>query len=353
MVVAALGETDTPIGFTADGSRVVLSRAAPPDVPVIVLTAREVRMEDTVAVTPSQSLDGVAASILPIMPPGECNAMRTPATEAAAAPMLEGCSEQPPGVFPPAWPQLGALPGRPGVYMQAMRIYSNHEPWPRGDPELEFQVELVRPNSVERINGPWPQTQVQFINIPRPTPVGCSGRLSPDPMRSFEFNGEGGASYIQNVLLFEPDSVIRREVIHPLPPGDPIFSRITPLGFPLQVRLWERDDGGECPKPTKDGVSAGFSASVKLTFTFNTLSDLDFKSWSAVPKAKDLFAGFGLFNDNDLVGQWAFNSWGEMVALNRRKFSNGAVDLYLTSSPVLRTRCALPYPGQWTSRLPC
>jgi len=115
MVVAALAETDTPIGFTSDGSRVVLTRDAPPDVPVIVLTAREVRSEDTVAVTPSQSLDGVSASLLPIMPPGECNAMRSPLVEAAAAPLLEGCSEQPPGVYPPAWPQLGALPSRPGV----------------------------------------------------------------------------------------------------------------------------------------------------------------------------------------------------------------------------------------------
>lgn len=348
LVVAAMSEDASPVAFTAAGQRLLLSKVTAPETPAIVLTLQELRSSDTVSAPTSVQLSVASPALLPIGPPGCQEARAVPVNTDAMSVEAGPCDQPPPGSYPPAWPNLGALPNRPGVYMQAMKIYNNHEPWYRGDPELEFQVEVERANSVERNESSFPYVSTITINSPKPTPVGCSGRLA-SGLRSFEFNGEDGATYIQNVLLFEPDSVLRREEIHSFPDGQLIFTRLTPFQFPVKIILWERDDGAECPKPTKEGVEGGFSLQVGVKFT----TDGEFKSWDAKPKAKDLLATFWITNPNDHAGTWTFDSWGQLVALNRQKMSSNSVDVYFSTSPVLRTRCAFPNPGQWSPRLPC
>lgn len=336
IVVAALSETAAPIAFGTDGSRAMLSFDTVPNKPAIVLTRKEARTGDTLGVSVSPET-ARQAELMAVS--DECEPVRTPVSGDVSPayytpPVCDGGYVPPP---PPLWPQevVSALPNRSGIYLQAARIYDNHEPWIRGDPELEFSVQLVHSNPVERSRDNF-EALVPVVGI-KVMPTQCSGRRSPDPMRTFDFNEEDGARYTQNVLLMDPRNTVVRETIVGFPSFSLLLDRDAPLRYPVTLTLLERDDGEECPTPAKELVESGWKLEVKVKLGL----DGSIKGWSAKPEVKDVLALFGIVNNNDIIWSWTFSSWDELRVLNKTKLASNEADLWVTTSSDLRT-CIIP-----------
>ncbi len=187
IVAAAFSERAMPVAYTSKGEQVALSLDVPPEVPVIVLTARETLPGDTL---PASLVDKAVADV-DALPVTQCLDMSTSGAEGAAPayyepPVCDGGWTPPP---PPQWPNgaIAPLPARSGIYLQAARIYDNHEPWIRGDPELEFSVELQHAAPVQRSLDNFEQ----LVPVPgiKMVTTQCSGLHSPDPLRRLNFNG--------------------------------------------------------------------------------------------------------------------------------------------------------------------
>ena len=285
LVVAALDEKTAPVGFTPHGERVVLSLGAPPLVPTIVLTRRETRSTDTVAALLPEAKGVGDESVLPVS--NECQPLTAPASADAAPayytpPVCDGTPIPPP--LPQVWPNdyVTGLPNHPGVYLQAAIIYDNHEPWIRGDPELEFSVDMPHSSPLERSRVNFEQlVQVSGLKI---VPTQCSGAKHP-------------------VLL----------------------------------TILERDDGHECPTPAKEKIEAGAKTAVKVKIGF----DGSIKGWEAYSEAKDILAYFGIINNNDIIFTWTFPSWEALRSLNMTRLHSNEADIWLTTSPSLRG-CVVP-----------
>ncbi|MDT8341178.1 MAG: hypothetical protein RQ751_06670 [Longimicrobiales bacterium] len=291
LVAVQLEEEEAPVGFRLDGSQVELDLDAPPETPTIVLVPNETR--DLEQLTAYALTSGSEAALLD----GECD----PTTQ-----ILE-CDE-PGSTFPNNDPQFekpapGSLPE--GFYFGQMRIWDKHEPWTRGEPELEIHVTGTQYGAwvsgfiPHPPSSPGPFFGNIFFNPDVVKPdvwTACAGRRTGDPIREFDFNDENGATYVQFVQIARSADFLQEEFLE-IPNGPTVLTRLFRTQPPFRIRILERDDGRECPtEPRKRDTS------------FDVISLINPFSFSNIPSGVE-FINAILGGDNDPVATWQFSSF--------------------------------------------
>lgn len=178
--------------------------------------------------------------------------------------------------------------------------------------------EVVLPGTVSGRywSAAWPggaQSDVVFTPGNFLVPVGCAGRAAPNVhqgVKQFDFNGDGGATYNQTVLLEQASEFSITEEVRGLY-NTLLFSRNVAVVPPYHVQVWECDDGGECPKPASQWFPP-FS----ISYTFNTLQPGRLSGLQARGSVDAWKSALGITNENDLMGAWSFSNWADVQSLN-------------------------------------
>ncbi len=150
------------------------------------------------------------------------------------------------------------------------------------------------------------------------------------------------------MLIIDPQSTRVRETIVGFPSRATLLDRDAPLKYPLYVTILERDDGEECPTPAKELVESGFKVEVAVSFGF----DGSLRGLKPKGSAKDLLAALGIHNNNDIIWRWRFDSWEQLRSLDMSMLTSNEADLWLTTSPSLRT-CVLSAVPSGPFERPC
>ena len=167
---------------------------------------------------------------------------------------------------------------------------------------------------------------------PKQTMFGCAANQTlNNPFKRFDFNGEGGAVYRQQVLLAAVDEFAYRERVH----GQYnliLKDRAVQLGLPFRITVWERDEGVECPTSP--------SALLNHMFRVGVSFDYPISSYRNIHPSRDIGGWmwfFGLNNEADLMGDFQINSWDELEVLNDGGYRSGShVEVKLANTGVNR-----------------
>lgn len=220
------------------------------------------------------------------------------------------------------------LPPRPaGIYAENMNVRDAHEPWTRGEPELEIDMYGTQ-------NGIWypfnfggngtPQGSIAEYdpNIHGLVWMDCAGEHAADS-RFFDFNDNGTQSRPYPILFADQQNFGYREIVSSTQ-GVIIHDRIADLTPLFLIRIMERDDGGACPEPPQ-----------KFDPTFGVQLVYSPRGWEGVrPYTTSSFKEivnwlFG--NNNDLVSQWTISSFDALEQASHTPLNGGDADLTISS----------------------
>lgn len=216
--------------------------------------------------------------------------------------------------------------------------YSANPPqWPsdRNNPNIPL-TPLLEPTMVRGVG---------YLNAPKLSGFICaanSGKLN-SGWKRFDFNGEHGATYRQNVLGATPNDFGYHERVHGTRNAI-LKSRLVRMEPLFEVSIWERDDNGACPTGVSLDVPAMFAVGVSVRYPTNGYSDI-----KPAGSVNDWRWFFGLNNGSDLMGRWRFESWGALEAPADPSFSRSGshVDVTLLNRGVNRNNVPAsqdPYP---------
>ncbi len=304
LVAAQLKESDTPIGFDLEGRPVTLTLAAAPGTPTVVLTPVETDFD--APTSPVVATPGTLAS---------------DAGDPGCDPNADVCDMPPSG---------GGSPGPYpiGLFFNEMVVRDNHEPWTRGDPELEVwlsgtQVGLWEELSIPCFEHGYPPdpTKPNYPNEPncffgsqyyyyhynpnatRLFPLDCAGENASGYHR-FNYDGTGSFWGLYDTFFAEPDKFTILYVAKDKY-GVIRDKRYVQLQPPFTVEVLERDDGYSCPEPPH-------RVTFKVEINFFAASKKDWVKVSGNVLDLILFR-----NDNDLVSRWTIPTWDALEAFNR------------------------------------
>lgn len=271
LVVAVQIEEDGPIiAFDLTGAPVEVSLDAPPETPTLVLTPLE-----TVALH-GPGPEGIAAESETTRVDVSLDSSEDCEPQFDGQDCCDGaldCHPGPGGGGPPSGggPPFTIPAGLDtGFYFGQMRIWDKHEPWTRGDPELEVHITGYQVGAWVGSSIPGGSVGPFFGDIFFAPSISksdiwsaCSGRKAGPTIREFDFNEEGGATYQQFVLLSEASDFLQEEKIR-VPDGPEVLARRFHVQPPYDIRIIERDDARECPKEPRK-LDASFGVEVTLT----------------------------------------------------------------------------------------
>lgn len=190
-----------------------------------------------------------------------------------------------------------------------MTIYDKHEPWTRGDPEIEVHMFGQVRGVTRSLTNPYGTPITQFFpNEYKTVQVDCAGEEASPTIRDFNFNGEGGAKYYRNTLFAEQKNFTVTEFVSVIDYNGGVFRREIPLEPPFLIKVLERDDGRQCPvAPRKYTFDA--------TFELNLLAG----SWADLITVKG-FAGedvlYLIGGNNDKLASWRVGSYAALEQYN-------------------------------------
>lgn len=308
IVAYQLKDRDIPDGFDLDGRRVILSRAAPPSIPALVVVPQE----------------------RPVLSRTDVLALSEECTPEMI--ICDDPNDPPPPPPPPD-----------GLYIDKMRIRHDGESWPRGEPELEVHVTGTQngvywvftaqppsglcpnyPGSISPgvgpcVNTPW---QNQWLNYSpdasQSTWVACSGEKA-SGARRFDFNSE--TTHNQDVLIAEAQTFFVNERITDNQ-GGIMHRRKDGLNAPVTILITERDDGDQCPDPA--GKRESYS-----TFT------VQWRGGGILQPTQSSFEHLIhriLGNGNDELAFFVLHSFTTLEAASNLYMAGADVDIWLTNN---------------------
>jgi hypothetical protein len=323
LVASVLDESETPLGYALDGSRVTLSHDVPPASATLALVPLET---DFSASATSASPDRVSKRVasgaqFSIEPPPDCD------------PNVSSCTCTSNCTLPPPPP-----PARPaGIYMDKMVIRDAHEPWIRGAPELDIifwsyiqgayisnGLQPVPVAGPQPGQSPWNYTGTFTWdpNVLTRVYASCAGEKAAE-WRYFDFNGNGtNQPRWGSALIAEPGEFAQIEtILDPYRSYAQAHQRRVQLSYRFEVEILERDDGYQCPAPPRYYQVTG-SAGLR----YYNQSFRYYASGSAWPTLNAL-----LGNNNDRVAFFSFSSASAMTALNQNFFAGTDADITLSA----------------------
>jgi hypothetical protein len=298
LVVGRLGDAEQPVGFALTGERVAVDGRTPPSTPTLVLVPRETdfsRKLDPLRAKNVQDQGGQAIGTLIAEDPcaaggGGPTAITDPGTCETGGGGGGGTYTPPPA----------------GIYFTEMVVYDNNEPWTNGSPELEVHLLGSKRGVTRTVMDPYNHPITRFFpNEYELFAFDCAGAKASPAIRSFDFNGEGGAHYYQTVLFAEQSKFTVTEfVVTPTA----TFRRLVAMEPPFLVRVVERDDGRECPTAERK-IDSG------PTFTLDALAG----NWQDVLTVRNYDGEsirYLLSGSNDPMGEWVVGSYAELEGWN-------------------------------------
>jgi len=313
LVAAQLRESDKPIGFDLTGESIALSLDAAPTVPTVVLVPVET---DFTAPTSSGTGDAIA--------------VRQTANDCDPS-AIQPCGDDPGSGGP------GPGPYPTGIFFNQMVVRDFHEPWTRGDPELEVwlsgtQVGLWEEVSIPCFENGYPPdpTKPHYPNEPncffgsqyyyyhynpnatRLFPLDCAGENA-SGYHYFNYDVTGYSYGIYDAYFAEPDKFT---ILYVAKDKNGVIrdQRYVQLQPPFTVEVLERDDGYSCPEPPH-------RVTFKVEINFFAASKKDWVKVSGNVLDLILFR-----NDNDLVSRWTIPTWDALEAFNRNWLYGSAAE---------------------------
>lgn len=303
LVLGALTDVDASlIAFNLQGEPIVLSYSAPPSTPTLVLVPVETDFSkplDPQKYRNTNDKNGDAIGTFAMV-------------SMSCEPDTDWCGDDGGG-------SGSGGPSPDGIYFTEMVIYDKHEPWPRGDPEIEVHLfgqkrGVVR--STRLVSG---QMVTQFYpNEYETVQADCAGEEASPSIRKFDFNGENGAHYYRNTLFAEQALFTITEFVqttaNPIP-----YRREVPLEPPFRIQILERDDGRQCPVAPR-------KYKFDVTFELNLMPG----SWTNLVTVKG-FSGedvmYLLGGNNDKVATWWVGSYAALEQMsNQWLMANTAIE---------------------------
>lgn len=352
VLVAASLEENTVIAFDPQGRAVPVSAATPPDRPTLVLVPNETDFSREVPATVRNvAAAGGALGTWDVRSLGGSTASAAFATGGDAVAMSNGCDpttaivpcDEPIGGGGGGYPPLVPMPSAPGLYMRQMVIYDKAEPWARGAPEIEVHLVGTQPDQYYAYSTGFggPANTLGYRAYPVRMGFSCGGEEAAVPAaKRFDFNGEGGATYTESVLIAEPPNFAKRETVVASPYQNVLKDRLVQVGPPFRIEVWERDDGSACPSPAESMLAEYFQVNLRVNFN----PDGSYRGLGASGSVDDWKRAFGITNANDYMGAWQLDTWEQFEALADNTFFNsGWVTVRFTNQGV--TRYTVP-PGQ-------
>jgi hypothetical protein len=302
IVALQLNEAELPVGFDEHGAAVRLSLDAPPTIPTLVLTPVETPFAQ-LAPASEQSLQVRRPSLTLLNPP----------------PDTTGDGGGGTGV---------PLPYPDGVYFDKMTLYDVHEPWTKGSPEIEVHIIGQQRGKVTEFttmpqgyfNCPsgipcsyYDQNTVALNgantwlfyepNARTPHPFDCAG-MNGAGRKSFNYESTG--TYYHTILFADQANFVTSDLL--ITPTGPLARRNIPYEPPFEIRVIERDDGGDCPDPIRQR-ELKFSVEInKITGTWTDYQAIDGLG------VEDVSWLWGA--NNDMVASWVIPSYSALEQAN-------------------------------------
>lgn len=302
-VASQLEEDDLPRAYDLHGEAMMVGLANPPAVPTLSLVPVETDFTQPLNLSDwvnEQDLDGHAIGTYRRM------ARRSESGAGHLGSMaLLSCDETNPcdedeggggggGGAPPNYP--------PGIYFDAMRLHDVHEPWPRGEPEIDVYVSGIL-QGVYRDVAPQGAKFFQLAYFPgetRTLDMDCAGGQETG-YRKFDFDRTG--THYQNVLIAQAENFAITEEIDAANEPFVLMRRIVPLKPPFTIAIWERDDGKQCPAGRRT-YELAFTIEFHWVGGVVALPDIKKFDW------KDIGWLFG--NNNDKIAMWSINDFATL-----------------------------------------
>lgn len=307
VIVAAQLDDDQPPHFYAAGAPVFIGPNEIPETPVLSLVPVETdfsrphypehapRIEDDGGATigtylAEAGLPEVAALV------DECLPGEDLCVPGGGGGGGSGGGSPPP---PPNYP--------PGIYFESMKIFDDHEPYlTKGDPEIDVYVSgTVRGLYVD---SPLPgTTSPNLTYIPdliRTLDADCAGSEAAG-YRRFDFNGEG--TFNKTTLIIDAQHFAVTEKIDAVNLPVTLMLRIVPLEPPFYIKIWERDDGNQCPEKRRT-VEVQVTLRLSWVGGLVPLPEIDDVDWADIAW---IWGG-----ENDLVASWTIDSLDQFEAFN-------------------------------------
>lgn len=329
IVAAQLREGAPIVGFRLDGSQVKLSADSVPSTPTLVLVSVETDFDHPMTNAQVHAADKQLRARATLMPPtAQANMGKSPGVSAMIVPCDE-CGGGGGGVQLPPQPD--------GVYANSMNVRDAHEPWTRGDPELEIHTYGTQ-------NGKWyPYHIPGGYGLPDGWAaqftlyafdyiwMDCAGEHAADS-RFFDFNNNGTQVRPYPILIAETSNFAYRERVT-TDQAVLLHDRRAPLQAPFLIKIIERDDGNACPEPPhKFDPTFG----IQLTYSPNGWENVRPYHTSSVKEIVNWLFG----NNNDLVSQWTISSFASFEQANNMALTGGDADLTISSHAF--SRYAIP-----------
>src|SRR5690606_36512000 len=123
--------------------------------------------------------------------------------------------------------------------------------------------------------------------------------------RRFDFNGEG--TFNKTTLIIDAQHFAVTEKIDAVNLPVTLMLRIVPLEPPFYIKIWERDDGNQCPEKRR---TVEVQVTLRLSWVGGRvpLPEIDDVDWADIAW---IWGG-----ENDLVASWTIDSLDQFEAFN-------------------------------------